>query len=189
LPTFATAQTSPPSSIDSVISKEIINPALWDSNGKTIVSKPEWGIIEKKIRAKYGKDLAKRNILSAQLKWYTQQKDTANLVKYTSTDIMTNGMDTLDAFSMVKGNNTLYYLIFKYEDDPKVLRKALFYTEIFMRKIPKNPGIIDTYANLLYKIGRRKEALDWEKIAFDLAPKNVELIENYDKMKRGEKTW
>ena len=53
------------------------------------------------------------------------------------------------------------------------------------------PAFIDTYANLLYKLGKKDEAIIWEQKAFDLAPESDrrDIQETLDKMKAGEKTW
>ena len=50
---------------------------------------------------------------------------------------------------------------------------------------------IDTYANLLYKLGKKDEAITWEQKALDLAPEGEKKSyeETLDKMKKGEKTW
>jgi len=55
----------------------------------------------------------------------------------------------------------------------------------------KNPAFIDTYANILYKLGKRDEAVSWEKKALDLAPdaEKKGYQETIDKMNKNEKTW
>lgn len=52
----------------------------------------------------------------------------------------------------------------------------------------RKASIVDTYANLLYKLGRTAEALSWQKKAV-AASNDLEIKENYEKMKKGEKTW
>jgi hypothetical protein len=50
---------------------------------------------------------------------------------------------------------------------------------------------MDTYANILYKLGRKDEALEWENKAMSAASENDKKTyqETIDKMKTGEKTW
>ena len=52
---------------------------------------------------------------------------------------------------------------------------------------------IDTYANLLYKTGKKKLAVQWEEKALKLVKeKNEDTVgyaETLEKMKKGEKTW
>jgi thiol-disulfide isomerase/thioredoxin len=55
-----------------------------------------------------------------------------------------------------------------------------------------DPGYMDTYANILYKLGRKDEAITWEQKAHDLASSDGEKAgyqATIDKMKKGEKTW
>ncbi len=55
----------------------------------------------------------------------------------------------------------------------------------------KNPMYIDTYANILYKLGNKEEAIKWQEKAIamvsDVDKKGYQ--ETLDKMKKGEKTW
>jgi hypothetical protein len=55
---------------------------------------------------------------------------------------------------------------------------------------------MDTYANLLYKQGRRSEAISWEKKAIELLQNEVHFVDyrkdfesTIEKMKRGVPTW
>ena len=56
---------------------------------------------------------------------------------------------------------------------------------------------VDTYANLLYKVGRTAEAMKWEEFAIEKANERGEqgkdFLEVYkdtlDKMRKGEPTW
>ncbi|MEJ7912836.1 MAG: thioredoxin fold domain-containing protein [Chitinophagaceae bacterium] len=58
-------------------------------------------------------------------------------------------------------------------------------------KDKENPMFIDTYANLLYKMGRKEEAIKWQEKAIALVSEaeKKEYEATRDKMKRGEKTW
>jgi hypothetical protein len=48
---------------------------------------------------------------------------------------------------------------------------------------------MDTYANILYKLGRINEALIWEKKAVNGNPYDDQIKNNYQKMQNGERTW
>ena len=54
-----------------------------------------------------------------------------------------------------------------------------------------NPAFLDTYANLQYRIGNTKQAIEIETKALSLAPDTDKdsYIETLGKMKKGEKTW
>jgi len=54
------------------------------------------------------------------------------------------------------------------------------------------PAFMDTYANILYKMGKKDDALTWEQKAVDNSATNDEKAgyqATIDKMKKGEKTW
>jgi hypothetical protein len=48
---------------------------------------------------------------------------------------------------------------------------------------------MDTYANLLYKIGKKEDAVAWEQKAINLSTDKKVYQESLDKMNNGEKTW
>ena len=53
-----------------------------------------------------------------------------------------------------------------------------------------DPTQIDTYANLLYKAGRHREALEWEEKAVRLSTgRDKEITDNLGAMKAGQATW
>jgi hypothetical protein len=55
----------------------------------------------------------------------------------------------------------------------------------------QEPGMMDTYANILYKLGRTNEAIKVEEKALALADESDKkgYQDVIDKMKKGEKTW
>ena len=62
-------------------------------------------------------------------------------------------------------------------------------TKIEPKTGPNYGTFIDTKANLLYKLGRKKEALELEAKASALTPDDKEVQEAYQKMKEGKPTW
>ena len=64
-----------------------------------------------------------------------------------------------------------------------------------VRRGPTEDFRIDTYANLLYKGGRKEEAIFWEEKALKVAIGNRDANSSklyqltIDKMKTGEPTW
>lgn len=55
-----------------------------------------------------------------------------------------------------------------------------------------NPMYMDTYANILYKLGRKNEAIEWQEKAIGLtsvAEDRKSYEQTLEKMKKGEKTW
>jgi hypothetical protein len=54
-----------------------------------------------------------------------------------------------------------------------------------------DPTLVDTYANILYKLGKKDEAIALETKAKSLAgdTDKASFQQTIDKMRRGEKTW
>ena len=86
--------------------------------------------------------------------------------------------------------NSYAWTVFQNCPDMKCVSEALDWSKRSFESI-KNPAFIDTYANILYKLCKKDEALNWEQKAYDLAPDSEKkgYLETMDKMKKNEKTW
>ena len=97
-------------------------------------------------------------------------------------------------YPSVSSLNEFAWTVFLQCNDKEVLEDALMWSKkSFTDQSKVEPGYIDTYANLLYKLGRNKEALEWEMKAQDIAIEQgadkswgQDVI---DKINKGEKTW
>ena len=71
------------------------------------------------------------------------------------------------------------------------LQDALRWSGRSLELSPNNALWLDTYANLLYKLGQEEKAITKEEEALHYADKNSAkgLSETLRKMKVGEKTW
>ncbi len=64
-----------------------------------------------------------------------------------------------------------------------------------IRRHPEDANYIDTYANILYKSGKKKLAIQWQEKAFAMASNADDdyliksLGDNLQKMKNNEPTW
>ena len=80
--------------------------------------------------------------------------------------------------------------LFKSCDDPQALRAAVGWAKIASDRSPDNADSLDTYANLLYKVGDKKEAIELQEKATKLNKgKNSIIVDNLAKMKAGIQTW
>lgn len=84
------------------------------------------------------------------------------------------------------------WAVFRGSSDIKILEKALLWSKkSFISQSKVEPGYIDTYANILYKVGRKREALQWElkaqKIAIEQGADKSWGQDVIDKMNKGEK--
>ena len=87
--------------------------------------------------------------------------------------------------------NNCAWDIFRYSDNKDELRKAIIWSDraIWMEGKKPEGNMLDTKANLLYKLGNRREALALEKKALLLDPTNTDIQTELEKMRRREKTW
>ncbi|MCW3467248.1 glycoside hydrolase family 2 protein [Chitinophaga nivalis] len=91
--------------------------------------------------------------------------------------------------------NMYSWAIFQNCDDPASLNAAVEWIKFGLLREPGDKNSIDTYANLLYKLRRKSEAikLEEEALAIAVAINNQKAIDIYEdtlnKMKKGEKTW
>jgi len=102
--------------------------------------------------------------------------------------------DATNAFTL---NNDAWFL-FENSTDKKQLEAAFTWSKKAIEKEPEVGNWLDTYANLLYKLGRKKEAIEWEEKALQLEKENAlknngklnpVFAETLEKMKKGIPTW
>jgi thioredoxin-related protein len=179
--------------LDNIIAREQIkNPGGHRSN-----EDPNWAKLEQTIRKKYGRDYADRIVLKAQVNWYYQQQDWSKAIDCYTKKIDRYGMDTA-ALGWVFMNNMIFEVFFKHCANEDTLLKALNWIIKIDKTHPNDPDIIDTYANLLYKLGRVEEAIAKEEIAMNLEKKialkakktpNPSFQDSMEKMKSKVPTW
>ena len=84
-------------------------------------------------------------------------------------------------------------MVFGSVSDVNTLQNALSWTARSLELKPNTPRIMDLYANLLYKLGRKTEAIAKESEALEIAKKTNADSKAYEetlrKMNSGEKTW
>jgi tetratricopeptide (TPR) repeat protein len=87
--------------------------------------------------------------------------------------------------------NNISYTLFERVTDPAVLEAAIKAEKYSMETLTKDDATeIDTYANLLYKAGRNREAIEWEEKAVRLsAGRDREITDHLAAMKAGQATW
>jgi thioredoxin-related protein len=182
--------------IFSVITNEEIDPLLWPN--KVIVSlAPNWNQLKKAIAEKYDKDIAELVVVNAQIKWYTKKKDKQQQMKYSVEKFERFGIDTAGVGWAIF-NNLAFELFFRYCNSKDTLNKVIKWMEMVNKSHPDDQANMDTYANLLYKVGRAKEAIQWEEKAAQIEDKAAQkenrevdksFRETLDKMRSGIPTW
>ncbi|MFC6100859.1 glycoside hydrolase family 2 protein [Olivibacter domesticus] len=85
--------------------------------------------------------------------------------------------------------NNASWQLFQHCNDHRVLHFAAEIAKYNIERFDKSPNSLDTYANILYKIGKSQEALKWQEKAVVASNNNKKILNNYNKMKKGEPTW
>jgi thioredoxin-related protein len=193
--------------LDKIIQREIVYPVIqlkaeglreMDAAPKS-KKEPDWSALEKKIKAVYNAAYARRNVLDAKIAWY---QDVQNYEQYSKNFIArfeTYGIDTTDEWTDINLNAAAWD-IFLHITSKKYLNTAIGWMEEVVRRSARvNPGwnaaTIDTYANLLYKVGRKAEAKEQEQRAIAIAKDDedtesaTQFAETLKKMKADLPTW
>lgn len=88
--------------------------------------------------------------------------------------------------------NSFAWTVFENCEDPDCIAAALAWSKKSIDATnSKEPTFLDTYANLLYKMGRKDEAIAMEKNALALVAEGDkdQYQTTLDKMEKGEETW
>lgn len=154
----------------------------------------DWKKLEKMIRKYFSEEYATKNVYLAKIRWYNQHQ---NKTSYTKTYF-----DQLDKYSPADLAhesgliNQAAWETFLYANDKNLLKKALEWMDKIIQHGNNGPGDLDTYANLLYKLGQIEEAIRWEEKAVNITAtaignKNIlnEFKPTLEKMKKGEPTY
>lgn len=182
--------------VDFIITKQEIEPNL-PKDSTTEVTLRDWNKIHLGLEKKYSKSYADRTILNAQIQWYYDKKNWVELAQSYINKFERYGLDTtgIGVFFL---NNIVWEVFFEHNTNKDVLNKGIEWMQKVIKLDSNVQNHIDTYANLLYKVGRVKEAIEWEQKAVKLQEeKNKNLtvpIDNMfkltlEKMQLGQPTW
>lgn len=153
----------------------------------------DWAKLKKMISEYFTEGYAIKNVFTAKIRWYWKHQNMedvsrtyfAQLDKYPP-------LDLAKEFRMV---NQICWQTFLYSNDRKLLQKALGWMEKVLQKVSSEPRHLDTYANLLYKLGKSKKAILWEEKAVTHQTSRYgqhsinEFRSVVQKMKNGEPTY
>lgn len=154
--------------VRNTIYREEITPILFKDD-KPVFKNPDWNKISETIRQKYPEVDEKVLVLNYQVSYYRKINDWRQWANYMDQKFKAN--------PGVKPNNAFWDLnlpawdVFLYCNDEKVLTKALEWVDLAIKieEAKPNTQCLDTRANLLYKLGRVKEAITQEEQAAEIA--------------------
>jgi thioredoxin-related protein len=174
--------------VNTIITAEEITPYIM-KDGKFVDGEPDWRRMTAAIGKKFGPVFSNWNIVNAKIRWYQDKKRWPELINITIEKIDTYGIDTVGFVARMAFNNMVYDVIFMHSDDKVAIDKAIHWMEWMLRgEKPEDFYHIDTYANLLYKAGRKEEAIQWEKKAA-ASSADSDIQKNLERMESGQKTW
>lgn len=150
---------------------------------------PNWKQMSENIEHQYGEYYARRITLFVQTDYYSKRHEW----NYFDKALAMYVNDYHDLLIPAQLNQDAW-LIFQHSDNKKQLQSAIKWILQAINQNKKDPEMdryMDTYANLLYKTGRNKEALEWEARALVMASEDMKETykQNLEKMKNGLKTW
>ena len=174
--------------INAVAYHEDVKPRI--EAGLKYGSEPNWHLMEKTIQRRYGNTFVQKNMLMGREEYYRAAKAWEKYARYFVIDMkrinIENQTPGLGA-SMAINNSA--FEVFKYSKSRKELKEALSWIDKALSMNYYQAQELDTKANLLYKLGKNKEALLCEEKSNNLDPLDKELKENYERMKNGQPTW
>jgi tetratricopeptide (TPR) repeat protein len=141
--------------------------------------------LKSRIIQKYG-EVGEREFLASLAFYYFSTANYMNFAKVKS--------ETLHKYpteiSIFDLNNDAWF-IFAGVKDKELLNEALSWSKIVIAKEP-TANYYDTYANILYKLGKQQEAIKVQEKALTLDPGNgiiSDIERNLQLMKEGKPTW
>lgn len=184
-----------PKKVDDVLGKgtadKILSEVIMNEEAYSLLRKPDQNVdidgLEAKIKAKYPSVDLSKDLAMFKAQFYQNKKDWKN---YQSAAL--SYMKKYGAEADPSTLNSFAWTVFENCPDMACVAEALSWSKRSL-DATKNaePMFIDTYANLLHKAGKTKEAVTWQQKAVELAPAESKATyqATLDKMKKGEKTW
>ncbi len=144
---------------------------------------PNWVAMEKKFSARFPKH-SKLAILFGKTIYYNiaQKLDKKINAAY---EYCSQSPSSFDAGVL----NEWAMSVYSTSTDQALLNKALFLSKKSLEE-GEVAEMLDTYACILYKLGRTKEAIEWETKALSKAKDDIDYYKKtIDQMKKGVKIW
>ncbi|PTT02683.1 hypothetical protein DBR11_04160 [Pedobacter sp. HMWF019] len=150
------------------------------------VKKPnfDWADLQRTMKSRFG-EIGIETLYGKQMIYYLDAKDWSNYGKY----YMLYFEKALKRPEYEVNNIT--WPLFENVSDPKVLK---FACDVVMKYAMEewyqnDPTSWDTYANLLYKTGKKEQAIEWEERVVKQSNQDKVFLETLEKMKKNLPTW
>ncbi|WP_448698151.1 thioredoxin family protein [Mucilaginibacter sp. AW1-3] len=190
--------------VNDVIYAEQITPEV--KTAKTAQTAPDWEVLKKRLADKYGMIHGAEAVARAKLHWYEEAKDSLRTCAAAIERVELNFADSATTGAYNENQLNQYaWNVFQMSKDPAQLQSAVTWADIVLSEMDDTSlydgvckgMVLDTKANLLYKLGKRQEALQLEENALKLAnlakdfdPRQIaDMQKNLEKIKTGRPTW
>jgi hypothetical protein len=166
--------------VNDILFSEYISPVLRNTG----TTDPDWKAIQQSIAARYPEQ-APEVTARGKVIYYQRKQDWGHF----QTEIVAY-MGQYGSHATPAELNDFAWTVFQNCPDMTCVSEALDWSKRSFKDQP-NSGFMDTYANILYKLGKKDDAIVWEQKALELADKGdkARYQETINKMKKGEKTW
>jgi len=149
---------------------------------------PDWVTLQRRIEGKYGERFGEHAVIVARANWAGQHRDWEQWARYYVMCEEIFGDKAHSGIWVAYHLNSVAWTVFVYSKNHEALNYAAAWCGRAVLMDPE-PNYIDTYANILYKLGKSDPAIAWESIAAKLSPTDEKIQSRFVKMKKGEPTW
>ncbi len=164
---------------------------LTDISGKNLLQadyrEAHWYKLAKLISKRFNRYYAQRVVLKSKIEWYTRHWNYGAAAKYSL--IYLNKYPPTLKKGVSDRINAMAWNAFMYVNEKEVLYGYIRWMEKVIKAKPTVAAWIDTYANLLYKVGLKDQAIGWQGKAVSLSPSDKDMQEALYKMKLGQPTY
>jgi len=152
------------------------------------IDKRDLDSIFESLSKRYNSTLAELAVLDSKIRWYDAQSDWSSYIVTNIMKIEKYGLDTCNTHLFLI--NELAGVIFYHSTIESELDCALSWMKIVIGRDPK-PRYIATYANILYKQGKVKDAIKWQEkaVLMDKEEKVTQNMEKYGLIAKPDKTY
>ena len=166
--------------VNDLLAREYVYPKVFKRDAPA----PDWDAVQTSLAAQYPAQ-APEIIEKTKVLYYQQKGDWEHF----QTTVVTY-MKKYGANTSPEELNEFAWTVFQKCPDMNCVTEALEWSKRSF-KDNQSPGFMDTYANILYKMGKKDDAIAWEEKAINLGDEATKksLQGTLDKMKKGEKTW
>lgn len=152
-----------------------------------------WNLISNRFQGQYDVNLLTTVSINARLSWYLRKMQLDSAAHYLIRKIGKIDDYPNDVGTLINLNNAAFF-VFKNSSNHEDLNRALVFTEkaleasIVVEGKP-SAAVLDTKANLLYKLGKKTAAIKVMKEVVNMLPEVEEFGNNLTLMKKNLPTW